>query len=171
MFYKKETPRSIHLWAEDNFGNGSALTTAVRTAVEISELIVAIVYKNDQLKIQEEVADVAIMMWQVAFATGIDARPVELVTQKVLEESVNPGIIATRIARELSICLEYSLNDNKEIKRRGLAHLKNALFNLEFLVKVLEIDLPKIVDNKMEINRARRWKRLDNGSYQHTTQY
>jgi len=71
---KKESSRSIALWAEETFGPATALSTAIRALKELTELIekLSIISKmekepslKDQEEVMLEVADVRIVLARI----------------------------------------------------------------------------------------------------------
>ena len=65
-----ETPKSITEWAIDTFGRLDEQTVALRMNKEVSELLTAL--HTHSLGTPEEIADIAIMLFQVAYLHGID---------------------------------------------------------------------------------------------------
>lgn len=67
----KWTQVSITGWSTQTFGNRTALATAVRMNKEVAELLSALENGEDDVA-RKEVADVAIVLMQVAQRLGID---------------------------------------------------------------------------------------------------
>ena len=161
--YINETHRCIYMWAEQVFEKRLAPVIAARTSLEICELVIAYMGEHSREKKVEEIADCAIMMWQLAFAHNIDARPVSSTSFiSALEES--PVGYALAIFRSFATYMERA---NAKGAHDAPEHLKKALMALEELANIEGIELPGEVDRKMLINRARTWEKLVSGHFQH----
>lgn len=182
--YKKETPVSIYIWSRDTFGIRPPLMVAARTSCEVSELVVALVNGHSGDKLAGEIADCAIMMWQLAAAHSCDARPsvhngssLDLMDPEAIVEArpeidtkavgaLKPEAVAIGMAlyRHFAHYMERIVLKPKEPRN----YLVKALMALELLARELALDLPQLVDAKMKINRARSWKEIGTGHYQHS---
>ncbi len=157
--YNKETPISIYLWNQETFGKPSIAAIGARASLEISEFIIAAV-NEDFVNMKKELADVAIMLWAVAAGSRMDARP----ECPRLEERDVLRVEATRLFKYYGIYLERY---HHKISKQAATYLTRALETLELLAVQLKVDLPTIVDEKMIINRARKWAKLSEGNHQH----
>lgn len=178
-FYNTETPIGIYNWSKDTFGPRTPLMVAGRTSCEVSELVVALVNGHSNAKLGGEIADVAIMLWQLAAAHSCDARPAVDERLVAVEEpearpeidekmvgALKPGIVSIGLAlnRHFSLYIERVALKPKEPRN----YLVKALMALEWLARDLELSLPELVDAKMKINRARTWEEVGAGHFQHS---
>ena len=165
--FKTETPMSIYLWGEETFGVRSSAQIAARTSLEVVELVMAVLNEHAHEKQVEELADVAVMSWQLAVAHSVDARPVPSVSF-VNAYDDTPLAYTLALSRSFSTYVERLVCQRVTGKGSEPAEwLKKTLMVLEAIAQLLNVDLPSIVDAKMEINRARVWAKLDNGHFQH----
>jgi len=166
-----ETPETILDWSLKTFGLHSVLSVATRASKEVNELVCAVLNDAPLAAIHEEIADCAIMMWQVAGLKNLDHRPA--LRQMTNPEEVNKGIAALMIQRRFTSVLDELVKAQNPSKFPELAQahsmgiLRDSLICLEFLAWAYGIDLQEHVDGKMVINRSRSWEKLQNGGYQH----
>lgn len=161
--YKQENPKSIYIWGEETFGKRSTQSVAARTALEVCELVIAFVNHHPLDKQLDELADVAVMTWQLAVAHSIDARPIPSINF-IGALNDTPLSYAVALSRAFGTYMERLVcagNDPGD-------HLKKTLMALEEIANLMGVDLPSLVDEKMAINRARLWAKLADGNYQHS---
>jgi NTP pyrophosphatase (non-canonical NTP hydrolase) len=158
-----ETPESILEWSRETFGARDALTIAIRASKEVNEAMCAILNDAPLEAIHDELADCAVMIWQVASLLGVEHRP--QLSIPVAPDQVAKTITAIQLQRRFTAVLDDLAH------RRGdhsVHHVvTDALKCLELLALAFGIDLDAHVTAKMRVNRARVWQRLENGSFQH----
>ena len=157
--YQQETPNMLWNWNKKTFKHTLA-SQGARTAKEIIELLNEVVLQNTD-KVIEELADVAIMLWALAAGSNIDARP-HLPKDVVLENATLLEIV-TRLNVTYALYLRHFHSQSHDAGKQ----LIKTLINLELVAKLLQVDLPEIVDRKMGVNRGRNWEELSPGNYQH----
>lgn len=171
-----ETPTTILKWSNETFGPRTALEIATRTSCEVNEVFCAIVNQSNVRVIHEELADCAIMLWQIAELLGLEARPK---FRTPPHKNQNISLIAAQFNRRFATVLEeLILNSIRPVDSNLQDHslqiarevLSDVLRLLELLASKFNIELAEHVDVKMVINRARIWGRSSNGNFQHEVQ-
>lgn len=182
----RETPASILEWSRKTFGERSALSIATRASKEVNEVMCAILNDAPEAAIHEELADCAVMLWQVheLLEPGHADAPYRLRFApggEAARQNVCPALSAIQFQRRFTTVLEElvkqealrAATDLGDVTRgvHAVQHakltLKDSMLLLERLAWFFGIDIHAHVDAKMLINRARNWERLENGSYQH----
>jgi NTP pyrophosphatase (non-canonical NTP hydrolase) len=163
--YGLENPKSILQWSKETFGERTAYNVAIRTSREVNELVVSILYGESLESIREELADCAIMLWQVAELLKVAARPALGI------DSNRPYICVERLAlilqKRMTTVLEELHTLREDDQQFAETVLMDALRLLETLATHYKVDLPGAVDTKMGVNRERLWVKQANGAYQH----
>lgn len=162
--YKTESPKSIYDWGAATFGPRIPTIMAVRTGMEVAELVIAFANDHDFDKKRDELSDVAIMLWQLAVTHSVDARPTPSISF-INPQGHGPLAFVMALNHAFSVYLERLVCKGSE----PYEWLKKALMALEEIAALMGLDLPSLVDAKMQINRARTWKCLDKGVFQHAT--
>ena len=157
-----ETPATILAWSVATFGPRTARQIATRASREVNELMTAILSGGTLESIHEELADCAIMLWQVAALSGIPHRP-EIVQTDALRV-VGRELLALRFQRRLTVFLEETYMSSDEV---AATVFRDVLRILEALIFVYGVSITEFVDTKMGINREREWLKLSDGNYQH----
>lgn len=169
-----ETPASILQWSRETFGERDVLAIAVRTSKEINELLNALLNGAPAAVVQDELADSAVMVWQVAELIGLNPNVVD--KNRITREGDQYKLLTVlRLQRRFTSFMEelvlarfapseQALQSNTVLAKNFLSDVLNML---DILANVLAIDTTAVVTAKMQINRARAWERRDDGSYQH----
>lgn len=157
-----ETQQTIALWGRETFGGFSAFSMVVRANIEMAELLSAIECGADAEKVALEVADVDIVLCQVAEILGIDIEAEDI---HVSPTGLSILAQATFLNAEVSRLIHF-IHDDMSTATLGpaLENIYQSLVNLAF---ALGFDLQEVRDEKMKINRARQWGRSKNGHFQH----
>jgi NTP pyrophosphatase (non-canonical NTP hydrolase) len=172
----KETQQTITAWARSQFGPGDVLTVATRMNCEVAELLAGLAASGPAQGIAEELADVGVMLLQVAELQGFSLLDkVHEVTPHL--RTYRPEMMNTycsRLAANLSEAVgqllallfafevQHSYQEYKNMTKTVFVGV--VLFRL---AEILAVDLEQAIDEKMEINRNRKWGKNDNGTYQH----
>lgn len=162
--YNKETPLSIFNWAQSTFKKPSFAEVSARTLTEITEFIVAVI-NDDVTTSKEEVADVAIMLWQLAVYAAVDARPA--INPETLLLNFDLKAAAVDLGCYYSKYLRRLYGDKERRLRDASRLLARSLICLEYSAYFLKVDLSIAVDEKMAVNRQRKWEKIAKGNYQH----
>lgn len=181
-----ETPASILAWSVDTFGERTALSVATRTSKEVNEAMCAVLNDAPLPVIHDELADCAVMMWQVGqlidpSSTEGPYRSTFRASSDAAREKVCPYFSAVQLQRRFTTVLEELIKERtwqtstdlgdvargRHARQHSTLILKDSLLLLDRLAWFYAIDLQDHVDAKMRINRARSWERLNDGSYQH----
>lgn len=159
-----ETPKTILEWSQVTFGQRSPLRIATRGSKEVNELMCAILDDGEAGAIHEEMADCAIMLWQVAEILGAHPQP-DFIVPSSPERVGRKGWAIKLQSRTTVLLSELSLPGGPSGPAVNV--LEDVLKVLGLLSWAFGIDLQDHVNAKMRINRARSWAQLSNGSYQH----
>ena len=169
----QETPESITEWANSVFGvPKSTLSVLARANLEVAELMYKVAHHECDTIIPGvavECADVYIVLCRVFTMNQITSimpwADVILRTSVPTETHLE---LTNRILRQLGACFSTMEMSNPETAKRSLQyHLPNLVTDLYMLCKKQFHELPNMVDQKMQINRARQWKIDGNGHGQH----
>lgn len=164
--------QTIHAWGVATFGDAahSSLGLAVRMAKEAVELSDYLVNPPDDKKIHAEAADVAIVLLQVANAMNFDVEQSMLINHwkaifKEQDREISDEIPWSVLPAKLAVDLISALFHNKPDAAKTVIIRIMAL--LSVVEEVYEFDLHQEIQQKMEINAARSWRKLPDGSHQH----
>lgn len=159
--YKEETPNTILAWNRETFGDRPNAVIGARTLFEVSEFYHAVMLGNKE-EILNELADVGITFWLMAAANNVDARPSVPKESLLITEDLK--IATGNLLKTFATYLDaiHGLQ-----RKNSSAWLAKSMITLEIVTSLLDIDLARLVDAKMRINRARKWQRLPNGVDQH----
>lgn len=167
--------QTIHAWGIATFGDAahSSLGLAVRMAkeaVELSEYLSLPIEKQDVKKIHAEAADVAIVLLQVANAMNFNVEQSLLVNHwKTIfndqDDDIADDVPWNALPVKLAVDLISALFHNKLDAAKTVIIRIMAL--LSVVEEVYEFDLHQEIQQKMEINAARSWRKLPDGSHQH----
>ena len=155
-----ETQTSISLWAEQTFGDpGSNLRVATRAGEEMFELFREISAGINAKKAIVEAADVAITLYRLC-----ERLKVRIDTSQICREDPdNPIVLAAKCNGRLApVIVMLSYDDYDESVDYMLQQL---YYFLEKFCISLGGNLQQAIDDKMEINRRRRWQTNGQGSY------
>lgn len=155
-----ETQKTIHEWATRTFGPSTPLDRLVRCNVEAGELLSAIHNMAPLHVIAGEIGDVQIIFMQVkeglsydSPSSNYDPFPADA-TELAAELCVGIGHLLQALAKGLTLGDVWDVvHDIQEI--------------LILLAHTIGVDLDECVDAKMKINRARTWRKLESGRFQH----
>jgi hypothetical protein len=164
-----ETQKSIAEWQDATFGPAqSKLRVAVRANEEMAELLRELsLYDgpgHDSRKAVEECADTFIVMCRLGGMLGLNLlqSPSSHTMRNEMVIGSRPIEIATKanvLMGRMMLWLSY------DIYRQTVAETASHIAGLlEWIVEKLGGDLRVAVDDKMEINRARKWK-LDSSGH------
>lgn len=170
-----ETQATIRAWALKTFGeSNSSLILAARAHKEASELyqIITVVQSQggsfsteDFEKFKGELADVLIVLYQVASRENID------LSGQVITVSMNFGHgtleeVSRKILKEFIYLFERlaAINSNKYYI---LGAIQNIIYLLNTISNTFGLKLDDLVDTKMIINRQRKWNITGSGIGQH----
>lgn len=170
-----ETPASILAWSRETFGERDAVTIAARTSKEVNELLNAVLNQAAPRVIAEEVADSAVMLWQVAHLLDVNVGTLDTNRIVVREGEQYLILLVLKLQRRFTTCMEelvlakYAPSEAAVRSNTSLARniLSDVLNMLDIVAHLLAIDIGAAVTAKMKINRARNWERRDDGSFQH----
>jgi hypothetical protein len=154
-----ETQKTIHEWAEATFGPSTALDRIIRCNVECGELLSAIHTGATREHVLGEIGDVQIIFDQVKHSVNMTYDPAwsfALASPLCLAASINSAM-----SRLVVLLDEF---DDPLLIDSTMCEIQD---DLAQLATVLQVDLRQCVDDKMKINRARTWKRLESGRFQH----
>lgn len=170
-----ETQQSISDWALSVFGlSKTSLILAARAHKEASELYEVLAHthaegggfaQGDFEKFKSELADVAIVLYQVAAYEGVDLEK----EMTVVGSSYGIGTLEELGRKILSefLHLFYWLetrNAQKDYIAKGLVDI---FYLLRVMAKRFGLVLNELVTEKMVVNRQRRWKITGSGVGQH----
>lgn len=158
-----ETQDSIEQWAAATFAGSdrTALGIATRMNIEVAELVAELVITNmTPERAALECADIWIVLAQVAHAQGY-----------LLER----GVAALRPVCNLELVATINTKSAEllsALQHRAPLHVTHALMSdiasfTESLCARQGMMLSEAVDRKMQVNRARSWKRTESGRMQH----
>lgn len=166
--------QTIHAWGVATFGDAahSSLGLAVRMAKEAIELSE---YLSDPdnpevKKVHTEAADVAIVLLQVANAMNFNVEQSLLVNHwknifNDQDDDISDEKPWNALPAKLAVDLVSALFHNKpDAAKTLIIRIMAVLYVIE---EVYEFDLHQEIQEKMEINAARSWKKLSDGSHQH----
>lgn len=161
-----ETQASILAWARETFGHNEPKIIASRCALEVAELLHRIVYGAPPEKIIDECADVAVMISQVAELREIDA---------ALEAAMmgpttmpDPIILAGEVTAKFGTIFQLLRWPNTTPRERTIyGELWKCLEGIVELVGGPTLTLVEARDNKMKVNRGRKWHTAADGRSQH----
>lgn len=164
--------KTIHAWGVATFGEAahSSLGLAIRMTKEAVELSEYLVISNQVKKVREEAADVAIVLLQVANAMNFNVEEALKVNYwkdvfKTQDDEIQDEISWSNLPSKLAVDLISALFHNKPDAAKTVIIKLMAL--LSVVEEVYEFDLHQEIQEKMEINAARSWKKLPDGSHQH----
>lgn len=167
--------QTIHTWGIATFGETahSSLGLSVRMAkeaVELSEYLADTDNSQDVKKVREEAADVAIVLLQVANAMNFNVEEALKVNHwkeifKTQDDEIQDEISWSNLPSKLAVDLISALFHNKSDAAKTVIIKLMAL--LSVVEEVYEFNLHQEIQEKMEINAARSWKKLPDGSHQH----
>lgn len=166
--------QTIHTWGVATFGDvaHSSLGLAIRMtkeAVELSEYLSD--PDNPEVKrVHTEAADVAIVLLQVANAMNFNVEQSLLVNHwKAIFDDQDDDISDEKpwnaLPAKLAVDLVSALFHNKPDAAKTL--IIRIMAVLSVIEEIYEFDLHQEIQEKMEINAARSWKKLPDGSHQH----
>lgn len=156
-----ETAFTINSWAEQTFGPRGQLDAAVRANIEVAELISAI--KNDKSFsfVLMELADVWIVLCQLPAMKGCDMPRTG--TPREYEDSVHLIDMALSFNALFADMMQRIANGERSWDG-NLYMMQRLLLDMAIVV---EGDLFWAVNEKMKINRERKWGVTKNGNRQH----
>lgn len=167
--------KTIHAWGVTTFGEAahSSLGLSVRMAkeaVELSEYLADTDNSQDVKKVREEAADVAIVLLQVANAMNFNVEEALKVNhRKAIFDDQDNDISDEKswnaLPAKLAVDLVSALFHNKSDAAKTL--IIKIMAVLSVIEEIYEFDLHQEIQEKMEINAARSWKKLPDGSHQH----
>lgn len=164
--------QTIHAWGVATFGDAahSSLGLSVRMAKEAVELSEYLAAPDDEKKIHAEAADVAIVLLQVANAMNFNVEEALKVNHwkeifKVQDAEIQDDVPWNTLPSKLAVDLISALFHNKSDAAKTVIVKIMAL--LSVLEEIYEFDLHNEIQEKMDINAARKWKKLSDGSHQH----
>lgn len=164
--------KTIHAWGVATFGEAahSSLGLAIRMTKEAVELSEYLVISNQVKKVREEAADVAIVLLQVANAMNFNVEEALKVNHwkeifKTQDDEIQDEISWSNLPSKLAVDLISALFHNKSDAAKTVIIKLMAL--LSVVEEVYEFNLHQEIQEKMEINAARSWKKLPDGSHQH----
>lgn len=156
-----ETPNTINTWASETFGRRTAIEILVRCNIELAELLSAVHVGADLPTIKDELADVNIMLSQAFDELGV----------------VQRGVLETQYFHDTILSAVYRCNAHMALLMAQVNAVPDSLLGRQLLedthqdllavCKILEVDLQEVTDLKMQINRARVWKKTESGRFQH----
>lgn len=167
--------QTIHAWGIATFGDAahSSLGLAVRMAkeaVELSEYLSDTDETQDLKKVHREAADVAIVLLQVANAMNFNVEEALKVNHwkeifKEQDRDISDEKPWNSLPAKLAVDLVSALFHNKPDAAKTF--IIRIMAVLSVLEEVYEFDLHQEIQQKMEINAARSWRKLPDGSHQH----
>ena len=164
--------QTIHAWGVATFGDAahSPLGLSIRMTKEAVELSEYLVISNQVKKVREEAADVAIVLLQVANAMNFNVEEALKVNHwkeifKTQDDEIQDEISWSNLPSKLAVDLISALFHNKPDAAKTVIIKLMAL--LSVVEEVYEFNLHQEIQEKMEINAARSWKKLPDGSHQH----
>lgn len=171
----KWNQQTIHAWGIATFGDAahSSIGLAVRMAkeaVELSEYLSDTNETQDFKKVHREAADVAIVLLQVANAMNFNVEESLKVNHwkeifRAQDDEITDQNPWSFLPSKLAVDLISALFHNKPDAAKTVIIKIMAL--LSVVEEVYEFDLHEEIQQKMEINAARSWKKLPDGSHQH----
>lgn len=162
-----ETQQSVSKWARETFGSHATLGIATRANVELAELLSCFSNQADLSAVADEIADVQIILWQVAQAVGPELKMHDLRFKFGIHQRdpYRTALSLNRTMAKLMVSLR-SLEDGTG--GRGVVwHLFKAQVELKTLALILGLDLQALVNVKMQTNRNREWTTNEHGRFQH----
>lgn len=167
--------QTIHAWGIATFGDAahSSLGLAVRMAkeaVELSEYLSDTDETQDLKKVHREAADVAIVLLQVANAMNFNVEEALKVNHwkeifRTQDDEITDQNPWSFLPSKLAVDLISALFHNKPDAAKTL--IIRIMAVLSVIEEIYEFDLHQEIQEKMEINAARSWKKLSDGSHQH----
>lgn len=167
--------QTIHAWGIATFGDAahSSLGLAVRMAkeaVELSEYLSDTDETQDLKKVHREAADVAIVLLQVANAMNFNVEEALKVNHwkeifRTQDDEITDQNPWSFLPSKLAVDLISALFHNKPDAAKTVIIRIMAL--LSVVEEVYEFELHQEIQQKMEINAARSWRKLPDGSHQH----
>jgi NTP pyrophosphatase (non-canonical NTP hydrolase) len=172
MIWNQQT---IHAWGTKTFGDAAhnSLGLAIRMtkeAVELTEFLSADLSQQEIKKIHTEAADVAIVLLQVANAINFNVEKSLLVNHwkniyDDQDDDISDEKLWNALPAKLAVDLVSAIFHNRSDMAKAL--IIRIMAVLSVIEEVYEFDLWKEIQEKMEINAARSWKKLADGSHQH----
>lgn len=167
--------QTIHEWGIKTFGDAalSFLGLAIRMtkeAVELSEYLSQDLSIQEIKKIHAEAADVAIVLLQVANAMNFNVEQSLLVNHwkniyNDQDDDISDEKPWNALPAKLAVDLVSAIFHNKPDAAKAL--IVRIMAVLSVVEEIYEFDLHEEIQQKMEINAARSWKKLADGSHQH----
>lgn len=158
-----ENMKTVVEWAETQFGPaGSALSIAVRTNVEMAELLAAFSNGAPLNVIEMEIGDVLVMMLQI-FAKLKAEREVSPKSGAVVSQAYMCALFAN--AQFAHVLVE--LNKEGADPSGVLTSLDATHWSICQTAKILKLEPQRALDMAMAKNRSRTYARTENGRYQH----
>lgn len=176
-----ETPASIFAWAQATFNKPDIRKTASRGWLEVAELVVNSMHGKPNVEIAAELADVTVMLWQVAHQrpNAVSAKldfnreydfTDFLPTAPALVHEIS--LLWACLLASLDLChYNYAEAAEEDFKTNTESNIDEIvgglLFATDQLAQCLGVELQLIVDTKMQVNRSRQWKMDAHGHAQH----
>lgn len=170
MIWNQQT---IHEWGIKTFGDAahSCLGLAIRMtkeAVELSEYLAD--SEVDIKKVHAESADVAIVLLQVANAMNFNVEQSLLVNHwknifNDQDDDISDENPWSALPAKLAVDLVSAIFHSKPDAAKAL--IVRIMAVLSVIEEIYEFDLHEEIQQKMEINSTRSWKKLADGSHQH----
>lgn len=165
--------KTIHAWGVATFGDAahSPLGLSIRMAKEAIELSEYLATPDvEEKKIHREAADVAIVLLQVANAMNFNVEESLKVNHwkeifKAQDDEIEDSTPWSTLPSKLAVDLISALFHNKPDAAKTV--IIKIMAVLSVVEEIYEFDLYTEVQEKMDINAARKWKKLSDGSHQH----
>lgn len=175
----KWNQQTIHQWGIDTFGDAArdSLGLAIRMAKEGVELAYQLRLEDELVEIKDEAADVAIVTLQVANSLGFNVA--EILDEETVSEDAarfqrifqmeddaldDVGLCAEMFNSYIVKLISALFHGEVEAAKTVIVQIFAALGVVE---EIFEFDLNEQIQTKMEINAARKWAKLEDGSFQH----
>ena len=157
-----ETSRSIYDWQRATFGEYTSHFRQVSRAIaEMAELVDAVTLGDSDQEIIRECADVAIVMYGYIEASKIDIKVRQVATLHDVDLNYLVAQANCGLGRVLLI-LASTHDTKRDLIQETATEVSWLYYLLEEMCAELHGNLADAVDEKMQINRARKW--ICNGS-------
>lgn len=165
-----ETQESIVVWADETFGEAKSLFRILtRANEEMAELLVAV--ELEPHKAPEEAADTAIVLLRAAHRIGLPLEIPQIGKPLQITIELVPAAFAARTLAQAIAFTACAVRANEEGRESFQRHVGDRIIStilaLHHVCELLGSSLQFEIDNKMQINRKRTWKRDGSGHAYH----
>ena len=161
----RETEDSIRAWADDTFGTTTSLArVAARANEEMAEVLRALTADRPFADVAVEVVDTVIVLCRAADLAGMHLQRV----QDDIETDAHAKWLCVHIACQAATALVRAIEFGDHPSEFEARHaIRSAYLHLSDLCRSLGFGLWSTIDKKMEVNRARVWRKDGTGHGYH----